>query len=133
MITEIRKYFASGTPWIWANAGAVAIAIVMTIGLLLLLAVNGLGHFWPRDIMLAQYSQPTLSDEPLVRQLIGERVDREEVSAERIISSGIPVDESQPVYARELIKIGNRDLNGSDFTWVLSDYLSDISYPTNLT
>lgn len=133
MINDIRKYFASGTPWIWANAGAVAIAIVMTVGLLLLLAVNGLGHFWPRDIMLAQYAQPVADGESIARELIGERVDREEVSAERIISSGIPVDESKPMYARELIKIGNRDLNGSDFTWVLSDYLSDISYPTHLT
>ena len=133
MINEIRKYFASGTPWIWANAGAVAIAIVMTVGLLLLLAVNGLGHFWPRDIMLAQYAQPVGDGEPIVRELVGERVDREEVSAERIISSGIPVDASQPMYARELIKIGNRDLNGNDFTWVLSNYLSDVSYPPHLT
>ena len=133
MINDIRKYFASGAPWIWANAGAVAIAIVMTVGLLLLLAVNGLGHFWPRDIMLAQYAQPVSDGEPIARELVGERVGREEVSAERIISSGIPVDDSQPMYARELIKIGNRDLNGSDFTWVLSDYLSDVSYPAHLT
>jgi len=133
MINDIRKYFASGAPWIWANAGAVAIAIVMTVGLLLLLAVNGLGHFWPRDIMLAQYAQPVRDGEPIARELVGERVGREEVSAERIISSGIPVDESQPMYARELIKVGNRDLNSSDFTWVLSDYLSDVSYPAHLT
>ena len=132
-MSTIKKFFDSGTPWIWINAGAVAISVIMTVGLLLLLAYNGLSHFWPKDIMLATYSQPVLEGETLTRQVVGERVEREHVSAERIISSGIPVSPNTPLYERELIKIGNRDLNGSDFTWLLSDFLSDISYPLNLT
>lgn len=133
MKNNVQKFFASGTPWIWVNAGAVAISIIMTVGLLLLLAYNGLGHFWPKDIMLAQYSQPVSEGEPLVREIIGERVNSEVVSAERIISSGIPVSADQPYHERELVKIGNRDLNDSDYTWLLSDYLSDIRYPLHLT
>lgn len=132
-MSTVKKFFESGTPWIWINAGAVAISVIMTVGLLLLLAFNGLSHFWPKDIMFANYSQPVTEGEPLRREIVGERVDREHVSAERIISSGIPVSDSTPLYERELIKIGNRDLNGSDFTWLLTDYLSDISYPNNLT
>lgn len=132
-MSTFKKFFDSGTPWIWINAGAVAISVIMTVGLLLLLAFNGLSHFWPKDIMLANYAQPVNEGEPLRREVVGERVDREHVSAERIISSGIPVSDSTPLYERELIKIGNRDLNGSDFTWLLTDYLSDISYPENLT
>ena len=132
-MSTFKKFFESGTPWIWINAGAVAISVIMTVGLLLLLAFNGLSHFWPKDIMFANYSQPVTEGEPLRREVVGERVDREHVSAERIISSGIPVSDSTPLYERELIKIGNRDLNGSDFTWLLTDYLSDISYPNNLT
>ncbi len=133
MMQTIKKFFASGTPWIWVNAGAVAISVIMTVGLLLLLALNGLSHFWPKDIMLANYSQPVLDSQPVEREIIGERIDTEQVSAERIISSGIPVSAQTPLYERELIKIGNRDLNGSDFTWLLTNYLSDISYPENLT
>lgn len=133
MKNNFQKFFASGTPWIWVNAGAVAISIIMTVGLLLLLAYNGLGHFWPKDLMLARYSQPVSEGEPLVREIIGERVNSEVVSAERIISSGIPVDAEQPYHERELVKIGNRDLNDSDYTWLLSDYLSDIRYPEHLT
>jgi len=133
MKSNFQKFLSSGTPWIWFNAGAVAISIIMTVGLLLLLAYNGLGHFWPKDIMLAQYSQPVSEGEPLVREIIGERVNSEVVSAERIISSGIPVDADQPYHERELVKIGNRDLNDSDYTWLLSDYLSDIRYPGHLT
>lgn len=133
MMQTMKKFFASGTPWIWVNAGAVAISVIMTVGLLMLLALNGLSHFWPKDIMFANYAQPVLEGEALTREVIGERVDDEHVTAERIISSGIPVSADVPVYERELIKIGNRDLNGSDFTWLLTDYLSDVSYPSNLT
>lgn len=133
MMQTMKKFFASGTPWIWVNAGAVAISVIMTVGLLMLLALNGLSHFWPKDIMFANYAQPVLEGESLTREVIGERVDDEHVTAERIISSGIPVSADVPVYERELIKIGNRDLNGSDFTWLLTDYLSDVSYPSNLT
>jgi phosphate transport system permease protein len=132
-MTALKKFFAGGTPWIWINAGAVAISIMMTVGLLLLLAYNGLGHFWPKDLMLAQYSQPVESGDPLVREIIGERVGNEEVTAERIISSGIPVTGDRLMYERELVKIGNRDLNGNDFTWLLTDYLDNIRFPENLT
>ncbi len=132
-MSTFKKFFDSGTPWIWVNAGAVAICVIMTVGLLLLLALNGLSHFWPKDIMLATYSQPVSEGEVLTREIIGERVDREHVSAERIISSGIPVSDQTALYERELIKIGNRDLNGSDFTWLLTDYLSNIDFPRNLT
>ncbi|MCB1648397.1 MAG: phosphate ABC transporter permease PstA [Pseudomonadales bacterium] len=133
MINSVKKFFASGTPWIWVNAGAVAISVIMTVGLLLLLAINGLNHFWPKDIMLAHYTQPSDGEEPLRREIIGERVDREQVPAERIIASGIPVSAEKPLYERELIKVGNRELNNSDFTWLLTDYLEDIRYPDNLT
>lgn len=129
----IQKFFASGTPWIWANAGAVAISLIMTVSLLLLLAVNGFGHFWPKDIMLAEYQQPVSEGEPLRREVVGERVGDEEVTADRIISSGIPVPADQPFYRRELVKIGNRELNGSDFSWLLADYLSNVRYPHNMT
>lgn len=132
MKNSTQQFFASGTPWIWMNAGAVAISIIMTVGLLLLLAVNGLGHFWPHDILRGTYAQPVEDGEPLVREIIGERVSEERVNADRIISSGIPVSEDQDFYYRELVKIGNRDLTGSDFTWLLSDYLTDISFPKNL-
>ncbi|MCP5358791.1 MAG: phosphate ABC transporter permease PstA [Pseudomonadales bacterium] len=133
MINSMKKFFASGTPWIWVNAGAVAISVIMTVGLLLLLAVNGLNHFWPKDIMLAHYTQPSNADDAVAREIIGERVDREHVPADRIIASGIPVSPDTPMYERELIKIGNRELNSSDFTWLLTDYLNDVRYPDNLT
>ena len=65
-------------------------------------------------------------------ELIGELVDRESISAAQIIASGIPVDPAQAAYERHLIKLGNRELNGSDFSWVLSDFISERRYPEQL-
>ena len=56
MKTEFNNWLRKGTPWIWINAGAVAISIVMVIGLLMLLAVRGINHFWPKDVLQATYT-----------------------------------------------------------------------------
>ena len=44
---KVREYFKSGDAWVWLNAGAVAISLIMVTGILGLIAVRGLGHFWP--------------------------------------------------------------------------------------
>ncbi|MGI9249985.1 MAG: phosphate ABC transporter permease PstA [Pseudohongiellaceae bacterium] len=152
MKMTVSHWLQRGIPWIWLNAGAVAISIIMVIGLLLLLAVRGMGHFWPSDVMQATYSPPTapsysppttpssaspaaassLSNSAQSTEVIGELVERELISSLQIASSGIPVDESQSFYERQLVKLGNRDLTGADFTWVLSAFVSDVSYPEDV-
>ncbi len=132
MNMNLSKWYKSGAPWIWLNAGAVAISIVMVIGLLLLLAVQGLSHFWPSNVMQAVYTPPVLQGQVTSTQVIGEHVDSERIPAEQIASSGIPVDESQLYYQRDLYKLGNRDLTGGDFTWVLNDFISELEYPINI-
>ncbi|MDO7573757.1 MAG: phosphate ABC transporter, permease protein PstA, partial [Oceanospirillaceae bacterium] len=49
-----RQWFASGLPWIWLNGAAVAINVIMVVGLLGLIAVRGLEHFWPAAILQAE-------------------------------------------------------------------------------
>lgn len=129
MKNEIGKWYRSGSPWIWMNAGAVAISIVMVIGLLFLLTVRGMSHFWPKDVLQATYAPPSEYSEDTATEIIGELVESEQVPAVQIASSGIPVDESQAFYQRNLMKLGNRDLTGADFSWVLDDFVTDISYP----
>jgi len=132
MNSEFSTWMRRGTPWVWLNAGAVAISIVMVIGLLILLTVRGMSHFWPRDVLQANYSPPTSTGELLTTQVIGEFVESEMVIAAQIASSGIPVDEEQGFYERQLLKLGNRDLTGADFTWALSDFVKDIEYPAEV-
>ncbi len=132
MTQRIINWVESGSPWIWMNAGAVAISIVMVIGLLMLLAVRGMVHFWPSDVMRASYTVPTASGETQTVELIGERVEQETISSSQIIASGVPVEENSTGYARTLMKLGNRDLTGADFRWVLDDFIHDVEYPGSI-
>ena len=128
-VRKLSNWLRAGSPWVWFNAGAVAISIVMVAGLIGLLAFNGLRHFWPSDVMQARYAPPGLA----VTEVIGELIDSETVTAERLLASGVEVQESQEVYRRDLWKFGNRDLTGTDFAWVLTDYLDSLSSPEELT
>ena len=47
MQVSLKKWVASGSPWVWLNAGAVAISVVLVLGLLGVIASRGLVHFWP--------------------------------------------------------------------------------------
>ncbi|WP_183132323.1 phosphate ABC transporter permease PstA [Pseudomonas syringae] len=111
------------------SAGAVSIAVIMTIGLLAVIAVRGLGHFWPADLVSAQYAVPNQESSVLV----GERVEQEQVPRARLKSAGLPVPDQGPEFmTRELFKVGNRDLNPSDFNWVVGEWLTGQSRPADL-
>ena len=125
MRRKFSKWSRTGTPWIWLNAGAVAISIIMVLGLLGVLAVNGLRHFWPNEVSQGTYLAPGFNS----TELIGEVTRTEWVAAEVLIASGLSVDPGQELYRRDLWKLGNRDLNGIDFAWVLSDFVTEVSTP----
>ncbi|RMS83684.1 Phosphate transport system permease protein [Pseudomonas savastanoi] len=126
---SLKNWFKSGAPGVWMSAGAVSIAVIMTIGLLAVIAVRGLGHFWPADLVVARYAVPNQESSVLV----GERVEQEQVPRARLKSAGLPVPDQGPEFmTRELFKVGNRDLNPSDFTWVVGDWLTDQSRPAEL-
>ncbi|MBP8203460.1 MAG: phosphate ABC transporter, permease protein PstA, partial [Pseudomonas sp.] len=126
---NLKTWFKSGTPWIWMNAGAVSIAVIMTLGLLMVIAVRGLGHFWPADVVEVSYQIPGQES----RLMAGEISRSEEVPRARLAASGMPVDAAGGEFmTRELLKVGNRDLYGADFSWVVSEWLSNPSTPENL-
>lgn len=127
MRVSFTEWTKSGSPWVWLNAGAVAISIIMVVGLLLLIAVRGLGHFWPADVMQATYTQGTQS-----ARIIGEEVESEVVPAEQLRDAGISIPEDVEKLRRDLMKIGNRDVGGTDFTWVLDQNLTHRKYPEML-
>ncbi|QKE65275.1 phosphate ABC transporter permease PstA [Aquipseudomonas campi] len=127
---NLKSWFKSGTPWVWMNAGAVSIAVIMTLGLMMVIAVRGLGHFWPADIVEADYQVPGES----VRVMAGEITQIEEVPRARLAASGLPVTaEGGEFMTRELFKVGNREVFGADFTWVVGEWLSNPRTPENLT
>ncbi len=94
------SYFKSGEHYVWLTGGAIAVALTMVVGLLLLVAVNGMTNFWPHKIW-----QQTLTRNGEQSIVLGEIVQQE--------TSKI---EGQMV-AQTLFRIGNRDVYGQDFRW----------------
>ena len=121
-------WFNSGEPYIWLNAGAVSLSILMVVGLIILIMVRGLGHFWPSNVAAFDYTD---SDGSVIA-LAGEFIDTESVPRARLAveDSRIPADID--IIDRRLVKIGNRDYTGFDYRWVLDAAMDNLSYPENI-
>jgi phosphate transport system permease protein len=125
---KLREYFKSGDAWVWLNAGTVAISLIMVVGILGLIAVRGLSHFWPADVMQATYTDFDGSKTVVVGELYDEKID----TAQRLREAGVDLPADVSTVTRYSIKVGNRDITGADFKWVFADRLTDISYPEDL-
>ncbi len=125
---SFSSWYKSGSPWVWLNAGAVSISLVMVVGLLLLIAVRGLGHFWPADIMSITYNDPDKKS----MTLIAEAVETEVITAARLKKVGVNLPEGQKTGERHLLKVGNRDYFGLDFLWINKLWIGETSYPKDL-
>jgi len=91
------RVWRSGEPFIWLTGGALAVALLLVAGLIGLILVNGLGFFWPRDVV-----RLSLADGKV---MTGQVVEREAIPG-RVGDHRIKV------------KVANRDLYGADFAWV---------------
>ena len=125
----LKAWFGQGTPWVWLSGGAVAISMVMVIGLILLIAVRGLAHFWPAAVVEFDYVATPGAD-PV--RIIGEVNRSETMTAAAMREAGFAVPEGQTLVSRHLIKQGNRDVTGRDFVWYLEDGMSEWRYPTDV-
>lgn len=114
-LTSWADWWHSGGPFVWLNALAVALSISAVVGLLTLLAVRGLAHFWPADVLEFDYWQDGAN-----MRVIGELVQREMASG-----TGEPVE-------GWLMKTGNRRANAPDFRWLRSDDVSNVRRPSDL-
>ncbi len=121
----MKAWFRTGTPWIWLNAGAIALSLVMVLGVLGLITVQGASHFWPADLQQVKLTQADGSS----KLLLAEVVRTEDVSATVLKDSGIALSGDAELYQRLLLKVGNRDLYGRDFSWFLQVQLSEWSKP----
>ena len=128
-MTDNKKigFFQSGTPWVWLNAGAVSISMIMVIGLLVLIVVRGLGHFWPKAIWQIEYEE-----NGGITTLVGERAKTETVSARQLREAGIKHNFKEEFVERTLLKIGNRDVYGFDFRLTVAQLEKTVSLPQEL-
>ncbi|MGM0637079.1 MAG: phosphate ABC transporter permease PstA [Pseudomonadota bacterium] len=94
----------------WLAAGSVALSLLMLAGLLSLLAVRGMGHFWPAPLTLV-----TLGN--------GHQLAGQAVREERLPNAA----------GRERLYLtGNRDLDGAIWRWVAVDDIVVQSHPRDL-
>jgi len=124
---SLGRWVRSGEPMIWLNAAAVSLSVLAVAGLLLLLAVRGFSHFWPRDIL-----QATVTYQGSERGVLGEVVETLTVPGEQLREAGFELSGPGPFFDRTLLKQGNRDAFGTDFVWLIDEQLSDRQYPRDV-
>lgn len=127
-MTVVRKWVASGTPWVWLNAAAVSASILLVVGLLLLIGVRGLSHFWPLPVQKFVYQQQDGTQVVLAGQVR----ETEKITAVRLRESGVEVAQGSEHVRRYLLKTGNRDIYGRDFRWLLKPSIKSISKPRSM-
>ena len=114
---SIKKFLDSGSLFIWLCGGALGLSLLMIGGLLVLIMINGMGYFWPKDLV-----QLTLKDGSAV---LGEWVATETIPGSE--SSAKPQG-----HERIQLKVGNRDLYGLDFRWVDRADIVNEQYPADV-
>ena len=128
MKRDFKKWMRSGQPWVWLNAAAVGASLIMVIGLLVLIAIRGMGHFWPGQVHELTFT----SKQGKQLRLIGEIYEREDVTAARMREAGLKVPAGVKTIERMLLKTGNRDVYGTDFRWILTASVSKDRQPADL-
>ena len=122
------KWYKSGEPFIWLNAGATAISLIMVFGLILLIAGRGMVHFWPAAIHQFEVTQNGQT-----RLYAGQLHDIETVSTNRLKNAGLKVPEGIDGDVEQfLYKIGNRRTYGNDFVWIPDFQIGNKSNPQDL-
>lgn len=124
----IKDWFKSGTPWIWLNAAAVSICMLMVVGILGLVTVRGIGHFWPSQVVRFSYQE----DNKPERVIIGEKVDTSITPAAMAKSTGHKMADNEDTLVQYLVKAGNRDVTGADFLWIEERNLKAEAEPEDL-
>ena len=78
----LRAWRRSGAPWIWLNAAAMGAGILALAGLFVLLAVRGLGHFWPGEVIAFDYRAQDGE-----QRIVGELAGRETISRDQYLEA----------------------------------------------
>ena len=124
----MKAWFKSGSPWIWMTAGAVSINLLLVTGLLGLIGIRGLEHFWPADIVEYRYQD----QQGQASVIIGEEVAKSLLPEAQARAAGHEVLNGAEYLLQFLVKTGNRDILGSDFRWIQDQYIQARSNPQDL-
>lgn len=102
-----RRYWRIGEPMVWLTGAALSLTLLTAAVLMIVIMINGLGVFWPSDLVSAK-----LKDGSIVLGELVKSEARHEQEGNRL-----------------QFKIGNRDLNGLDFRWIDEADIAELSTP----
>lgn len=124
----IKQWFKSGEPWVWLNAAAVSANLILVVGLFTLIAVRGLGHFWPAQVVEYGYKDK----DGIATVIVGEIVDTVVLSAQQAKDANYEILAGGDSLEQKLIKTGNRDTTGMDFRWIEQQRISGETFPADM-
>jgi phosphate transport system permease protein len=125
---KLTTWIHIGTPWVWLNAAAVSACILLVGGLLLLITVRGVGHFWPTRV----HEFILLNEQGEQSMLVGQVRARERVPIDRLDDQVETLEGENGLITRVLVKSGNRDLTGQDFRWILQERVLQQNTPFSM-
>jgi len=105
----MKIFWKTGEPYVLATGAALAIILVMSLTLVGVVMTNGLGYFWPRELVKLELKDGSFA--------LGQVTQRE-----RNPISGI---------RRLQMKVGNRDVFGQDFRWIDERDIASRSLPAD--
>ena len=125
---SLRAWVRSGSPWIWLTATAVGTSIIAVLGVLIMIALKGLAHFWPADVIELDV-QTSMG----LQKTVGEITERETIPRSLFL-------EAYPTYTAEidlvvgriLVKTGNRRVASPDFRWVFEHDIRSQTKPEEI-
>ncbi|WP_027711379.1 phosphate ABC transporter permease PstA [Dickeya chrysanthemi] len=123
----MRRWFSTGTPWVWLTASAITFSLIAIVAVFVLLIGQSARYLWPQPVWLF-----SLQDEQgNTRQLIGERYDEQSLTRQQLTDAGI-VNAPETGATRYLLKTGWREVYGQSFQTLLSLSVADASRPANM-
>jgi phosphate transport system permease protein len=103
----MKQFWKTGEPFVLATGAALAIILVMTLTLVAVVVSNGLGYFWPSELVRFELKDGSSA--------LGQIMAREKN----------PLTGTRQFQ----LKVGNRDIFGQDFRWIDEKDIASRSIP----
>ncbi len=103
----MNKFWKTGEPYVLATGAALAVVLVMTLSLVGVVVTNGLGYFWPKELVRFELKDGSAALGQIMRH------EKNPTDGER----------------RLQLKVANRDVFGQDFRWIDEKEIAKRSLP----
>ena len=106
-ITAKSSVWRTGEPYVWVSAAALTLILLITVALMGVILINGLGVLWPTNVVRLDLADGGAA--------MGEHTKTD------------PAGNNNA--ARIQLKVGNRDLYQLDFRWISEEDIAERSWP----